>query len=65
VSLSVGGESIFGRGVIVEGNLLPTNGCGASPAIDMCELAAVDLDPVPIVSRLLPTAVSIVTAIGM
>jgi len=48
-----------------EGDLLPANGCSSSPAMDVCELAAVDLDPVPIASRLLPIAATIVTAIGM
>jgi hypothetical protein len=65
VSLSVGRASTCGRGVIAEGDLLPANGCGASPAIDMDELAAVDLETGPIVSRRLPMAATIVTAIGM
>jgi hypothetical protein len=65
VSLSVGAGSACGRGVIAEGDLLPANGCGTSPAIDMDELAAVDLETVPIVSRRSATAATIVTAIGM
>jgi hypothetical protein len=65
VSLSVGAEPTCGRGVIAEGDLLPANGCGSSLAMDVCELAAVGLDPVPIAPRLLPIAATIVTAIGM
>jgi hypothetical protein len=64
VSLSVGAESTSGRGVIAEGDLLPANGCGSLPATDI-ELAAVGLDLMPIVSRRLPIAATIVTAIGM
>jgi hypothetical protein len=65
VSLSVGAEPTCGRGVIAEGDLLPANGCGCSSTLDVCELAAVNLDPVPVDSRLVPTVATIVTAIGM
>lgn len=64
VSLSVGAESTYGRGVIAEGDMVPANGCSSSLATDI-ELAAVGLDLMPIVSRRLPIAATIVTAIGM
>ncbi|MDT7792706.1 MAG: hypothetical protein QOD59_2142 [Mycobacterium sp.] len=44
--------------------MVPANGCSSSLATDI-ELAAVGLDLMPIVSRRLPIAATIVTAIGM